>query len=98
MFIMVEVLLLPILTMTGFKIFILHPINSLINYILIKAILNLRILPRKQGLLIWRVGDFNNDGWLDIFVANDFITPDKLYINNQDGTFVNQSHIRFKHT
>ena len=33
------------------------------------------------------VHDFNNDGWLDIYVSNDFAYDDLLYINNQDGTF-----------
>ena len=33
------------------------------------------------------VGDINNDGWSDIYVSNDFSTPDYMYINNQDGTF-----------
>ncbi|WP_109436888.1 VCBS repeat-containing protein [Aquimarina sp. AU119] len=33
------------------------------------------------------VGDLNNDGWSDIYVSNDFSTPDYLYLNNQDGTF-----------
>ncbi|MBU3821949.1 VCBS repeat-containing protein [Flavobacteriaceae bacterium XHP0103] len=33
------------------------------------------------------VGDVNNDGWDDIYVSNDFSTPDYFYINNQDGTF-----------
>jgi len=33
------------------------------------------------------VGDINKDGWLDIFVSNDFFERDYLYINNQDGTF-----------
>ncbi len=33
------------------------------------------------------VGDLNNDSWPDIYVSNDFSTPDYLYINNQDGTF-----------
>jgi hypothetical protein len=33
------------------------------------------------------VGDINKDGWLDIFVSNDFFERDYLYVNNQDGTF-----------
>lgn len=33
------------------------------------------------------VADFNNDGWQDIYVSNDFSTPDYFYINNGDGTF-----------
>ena len=30
--------------------------------------------------------DFDNDGWMDLFVSND-TEPNKLYRNNQDGTF-----------
>ncbi len=33
------------------------------------------------------VGDINRDGWLDIYVSNDFFERDYLYINNKDGTF-----------
>ncbi len=33
------------------------------------------------------VGDVNRDGWMDIFVSNDFFERDYLYINRQDGTF-----------
>ena len=33
--------------------------------------------------------DFDNDGWPDLYVANDFSQPDKLYHNNRDGTFTN---------
>lgn len=32
-------------------------------------------------------GDLNNDGWVDLYVANDFDVPDHLYINQKDGTF-----------
>ncbi len=31
--------------------------------------------------------DFDNDGWQDLYVANDFAQPDMLYRNNRDGTF-----------
>ncbi len=31
--------------------------------------------------------DYNNDGWLDLYVGNDYWSPDRLYRNNGDGTF-----------
>ncbi|MEM2870059.1 MAG: PKD domain-containing protein [Thermoplasmata archaeon] len=31
--------------------------------------------------------DFNNDGWLDIYVSNYRLSPNYLYVNNHDGTF-----------
>ncbi|WFO15573.1 VCBS repeat-containing protein [Cellulophaga baltica 4] len=33
------------------------------------------------------IADFNNDGWDDIYVCNDFHEDDYYYVNNQDGTF-----------
>ncbi|MDE3234566.1 MAG: VCBS repeat-containing protein [Bacteroidota bacterium] len=42
--------------------------------------------------------DINNDGWKDIYVTNDFVTNDLLWINNHDGTFSNQLSTYFKHT
>ncbi|MFT6871964.1 MAG: hypothetical protein ACJAVN_000969 [Roseivirga sp.] len=43
------------------------------------------------------MGDFNEDGWEDIYVANDYLTPDFLYINNQDGTFTESIQDYFQH-
>ena len=42
--------------------------------------------------------DLNQDGWIDIYVSNDFLTNDILYINNGDGTFSNQIAEYLKHT
>ncbi|MEA5460327.1 VCBS repeat-containing protein [Arcicella sp. LKC2W] len=33
------------------------------------------------------IADLNNDNFPDIYVSNDYIESDYLYINNQDGTF-----------
>jgi len=33
------------------------------------------------------IEDLNSDGWLDIYVSNDFTENDYLYLNQQDGTF-----------
>jgi enediyne biosynthesis protein E4 len=43
------------------------------------------------------VTDFNEDGWQDIYVANDYVTNDLIYINNHDGTFTNKVADIFKH-
>ncbi|MEP0262841.1 CRTAC1 family protein [Dokdonia sp.] len=43
------------------------------------------------------IGDFNDDGWLDVFVANDFFHPDYLYLNNKNGTFSDNALNTFKH-
>lgn len=46
------------------------------------------------------VADYNNDGWEDIYVSNDFASPDYFYFNNGDGTFTDRvkestQHIAF---
>ncbi|HAT66249.1 MAG TPA: RNA-binding protein, partial [Flavobacteriaceae bacterium] len=43
------------------------------------------------------ISDFNNDGWDDIYVANDFMEPDFLYMNQKNGTFKNEINERMKH-
>ncbi|MDX2135895.1 MAG: VCBS repeat-containing protein [Saprospiraceae bacterium] len=44
------------------------------------------------------VSDFNHDGWTDVFVGNDFMQPDELYINNKNGTFTDRLGEYFRHT
>ncbi|MBX2817237.1 MAG: VCBS repeat-containing protein [Saprospiraceae bacterium] len=43
------------------------------------------------------VFDVNEDGWPDIYVANDYFSNDLFFINNQDGTFTNRSKELMKH-
>ena len=38
------------------------------------------------------VSDFNADGWPDLYISNDFLSNDILYINNTDGTFTNATN------
>jgi enediyne biosynthesis protein E4 len=44
------------------------------------------------------ISDINRDGWPDIYVTNDYISNDLLYINNKNGTFTNRASDYFKHT
>lgn len=37
------------------------------------------------------VGDLNKDGYPDLYISNDYIANDLLYINQKDGTFKNVS-------
>ena len=43
------------------------------------------------------IADFNNDGWDDIYVGNDFHENDYYYINNKDGTFTESGAQHFGH-
>ena len=61
-------------------------------------------VSRKAGINIegWghavSISDINMDGWPDIYVSNDFVSNDILYINNKDGTFTDHITDYFKHT
>lgn len=61
-----------------------------------------KLVSKESGIANYAFGlsatllDVNEDGWLDIYVANDYIEPDFLYLNNGDGTFTEslQQYIR----
>lgn len=44
------------------------------------------------------LSDFNNDGWIDFYVSNDYTIPDYLYINNKKGDFENKLSQSIPHT
>ncbi len=55
------------------------------------------VLVEGYGLGIG-IADINKDHWPDIYVSNDFIGNDILYINQKDGTFKDQIRDHIKHT
>jgi hypothetical protein len=61
-------------------------------------------VSRQAGILVEgyshaaNIIDINEDGWQDIFVANDYISNNVLYINNRDGTFTDRVMEYFKHS
>lgn len=60
-------------------------------------------VSKEAGILIEGYGhnaitaDFNKDGWKDIYVSNDYLSGNILYINNQNGTFTDKVTTYFKH-
>lgn len=58
---------------------------------------------RQSGILIEGYGlgvaicDVNEDSWPDVYVANDFMSNDILWINQRDGTFKNDISDYIKH-
>ena len=54
------------------------------------------ILIEGYGLGIG-IADINDDDWPDIYIGNDYVSNDILYINNRDGTFTNEIKDRLKH-
>jgi hypothetical protein len=61
-------------------------------------------VSKQSGMLIEGYGhgvtitDINKDGWKDIYVTNDYLSNNILYINNKDGTFTDELSTYFKHT
>lgn len=55
------------------------------------------ILKEGYGLGV-SICDFNKDGWPDIYVSNDYVSNDLLWINNGDGTFTDRAADCFRHT
>lgn len=43
------------------------------------------------------ITDLNNDNWPDIYVGNDYIEPDQIYINNKNGTFSDRRPEMLRH-
>jgi hypothetical protein len=43
------------------------------------------------------VSDINEDGWPDVYCANDFMSNDLLWVNNQNGTFTNRISEMIQH-
>lgn len=54
------------------------------------------ILIEGYGLGI-NICDINQDSWPDVYVSNDFMSNDILWINNGDGTFTNKIGSYIKH-
>lgn len=44
------------------------------------------------------IADINQDGWPDIYIANDFVYDDLLYINDQNGAFTESIRKYLNHT
>ena len=60
-------------------------------------------VSREAGILIEGYGlgvnisDINQDSWPDIYVANDFLSNDLVWVNQKDGTFKNMAGEYLKH-
>ncbi len=44
------------------------------------------------------LGDFNQDGWTDLYIGNDFLANDILYLNQRNGNFLNAINTGLGHT
>jgi enediyne biosynthesis protein E4 len=53
--------------------------------------------PLGYGLGV-NISDINNDGWPDMYVTNDYVEQDYLYLNNKNGTFKEVLQEQMGHT
>ncbi|MFQ3180719.1 MAG: hypothetical protein ACI9Z4_000304 [Polaribacter sp.] len=58
---------------------------------------NAGLIDRHTYGLSVSASDLNNDGFTDLYVANDYDEPDFMYYNNGDGTFTNVINSKLKH-
>lgn len=54
------------------------------------------ILVEGYGLGV-NVSDINQDGWPDVYVSNDFMSNDLIWVNQHNGTFMNKASDYLKH-
>ncbi len=66
------------------------------NGIFIDKTKGLKLTNSAYGLGV-KASDINNDGWQDLYIANDYSKPDLLLINQKNGTFKNISKNALKH-
>ncbi len=69
--------------------------NNHFDDITSKAGLNSSVLTYGLGA---GIADLDGDGWQDIYIANDYMVPDYMYINNKNGTFTNKIQAALGHT
>lgn len=61
-------------------------------------------VSKKAGILIEghglgiSIADVNRDGWKDVYISNDYLSNNILYINNRNGTFSDHAANLLKHT
>ena len=80
--------------------------DRLYENLLDEGVLNFTEVTSKAGIYSSALGyglaiatvDVNNDGYVDIYVGNDFHENDYLYLNNGDKTFSEVSKERLSHT
>ena len=77
--------------------------QPLTNYSAMMEICNLPMFLKEAGITIEGFGlgvamcDINKDNWPDVYVSNDFLTNDLVWINNHDGTFTNKAKEYLRH-